>query len=434
MWVPEDGHFLCRGCHRVVTEAKKAKQEACHGACCPCLQPHSRSSTTPPQERDKLRLAKMMKFGDKVSKAPALRRLDSGRAWEGSFSFTAPLALSEAVEVKLLVWEMSRQERAAEGNAGSVRAPGEGAMAAAAAPRSPSPEGSTVGAPDVAPAVPADAPLPVFPKTAEQRSRLAQALSGVLLFRKLSPVQYEAMVDAMFERPFIAGESIIQQGDLGDNFYVVESGSLDVFVAKPGAPPQLVMSYGTADTFGELALLNNARRAATVTARGCGALWALGRVAFARVLVDVTQRQRATYEQFLQAVPLLAGLDPYDRSAMADCLVPVAFADGETVIRQGDQGDAFFLVLEGAAVALVASEHAPGGQKEVMAYQQGMYFGEVALLRDEPRKATVAARGELRVARMEVDAFRRILARPLKAALDRAAMAYSRPHDEKFVR
>jgi CRP-like cAMP-binding protein len=63
-----------------------------------------------------------------------------------------------------------------------------------------------------------------------------------------------------------------------------------------------------------------------------------------------------------------------------------------------------------------------------------MYFGEVALLRDEPRKATVVARGEVRVAKMERDAFRRLLARPLKAALDVQLSSYSRPHDEKFVR
>jgi CRP-like cAMP-binding protein len=66
-----------------------------------------------------------------------------------------------------------------------------------------------------------------------------------------------------------------------------------------------------------------------------------------------------------------------------------------------------------------------------------MYFGEIALLRDEPRKATVVARGAVTVAKMERDAFRHLLARPLGVALDRQLASYARPNavaDEKFVR
>jgi cAMP-dependent protein kinase regulator len=129
---------------------------------------------------------------------------------------------------------------------------------------------------------------------------------------------------------------------------------------------------------------------------------------------------------------MLSELDPYDRSAMADCLVEETHADGESIIRQGDPGDAFYLLLEGSAVAVVTDE--AGASREVMTYQAGMYFGEVALLRDEPRKATVVARGGVRVAKMERDAFRRLLANPLKASLDRQLASYSRVTDEKFVR
>jgi hypothetical protein len=94
----------------------------------------------------------------------------------------------------------------------------------------------------------------------------------------------------------------------------------------------------------------------------------LGRAAFKHILVDVTQRQRRTYESFLSGVPLLADLDAYDRSAMADCLLELSFAAGQEVIRQGDAGDAFYLLLEGDAAAVVADSGAPGGVKEVMKY------------------------------------------------------------------
>lgn len=264
----------------------------------------------------------------------------------------------------------------------------------------------------------------------------------VTLFRQLSPAQHAAVVDAMFERSAAPGELIIRQGDEADNFYVVEAGEFDVFVAKPGAPSapggghgKLVMSYVGGGTFGELAMLHGALRAATVAAReggNGGALWALGRDAFARILQDVTRRQRRTYEAFLATVPMLSELDPYDRSAMADCLLELSYSDGDAIIRQGDPGDAFYLLLEGSAAAMVAD--GSGSSSEVMQYAAGTFFGEVALLRDEPRKATVFARGAVRVARLERDAFRRLLANPLKAQLDRQLDTYSRPHDEKFVR
>ena len=288
-------------------------------------------------------------------------------------------------QTQLLVWEMTRQEKergGREGIHGAVRPDAAAAAAAAASP----PEQPGVAPRDgpsddsVASTSDADAPpLPSFPKTAEQRARLGATIMRVTLFRQLSPAQHAAVVDAMFERRVTPGELVIRQGDEADNFYVVEDGEFDVFVAKPGAPPaagagkhgKLVMSYVGGGTFGELALLHGAPRAATVAARETGsggALWALGRDAFLRILVDVTRRQRRTYEAFLSSVPMLSDLDPYDRSSMADCLLESTHVDGEAIIRQGDAGDAFYLLLEGDAVATVADEDAPPGApaKEVM--------------------------------------------------------------------
>ena len=349
---------------------------------------------------------------------------------------------------------MTRQDKAhrgREGVHGAVRPNASSAAtpAAASPPEQPgvSPRGDA-GPPGDAAALTSDAegpPLPSFPKTAEQRARLGKTIMRVTLFRQLSPAQHAAVVDAMFERRAAPGELVIRQGDEADNFYVVEDGDFDVFVAKPGAPPaagagigkygKLVMSYTGAGTFGELAMLHGAPRAATVAAREGGrggALWALGRDAFVRILQDVPRRQRQAYASFLATVPMLNELDPYDRSAMADCLLEETHADGEAIIRQGDPGDAFYLLLEGSAVAVVADD--AGASREVMTYTAGMYFGEVALLRDEPRKATVVARGAVRVAKMERDAFRRLLANPLKASLDRQLASYTRVTDEKFVR
>lgn len=62
----------------------------------------------------------------------------------------------------------------------------------------------------------------VFPKSDEQRQRLAESVRNILLFRSLDKEQMQDVLDAMFERKVTEGELVIKQGDDGDNFYVIE--------------------------------------------------------------------------------------------------------------------------------------------------------------------------------------------------------------------
>lgn len=62
----------------------------------------------------------------------------------------------------------------------------------------------------------------VYPKSDEQRQRLAEAVKNILLFRSLDKEQMQDVLDAMFERKIVAGDLVIKQGDDGDNFYVIQ--------------------------------------------------------------------------------------------------------------------------------------------------------------------------------------------------------------------
>lgn len=77
-----------------------------------------------------------------------------------------------------------------------------------------------------------------------------------------------------------AGEEIILQGDHGDMFYVLEEGTVDVFVKKGGAEEALIHTYEAGSTFGELALLYGSPRAATCRAATDCVLWTLDRLSF----------------------------------------------------------------------------------------------------------------------------------------------------------
>jgi len=77
------------------------------------------------------------------------------------------------------------------------------------------------------------------------------------------------------------GMVVIAQGDVGDNFYIVESGEYEVFLKQTG--DEKVHAYTSGDAFGELALMYNSPRAATVKCASAGSLWGLDQNTFRQI-------------------------------------------------------------------------------------------------------------------------------------------------------
>jgi cAMP-dependent protein kinase regulator len=158
-------------------------------------------------------------------------------------------------------------------------------------------------------------------------------------------------------------------------------------------------------SFGELALMYNAPRAATVVSAETGCtLWALDRVTFRRILMDSTYERRRMYEKFLSEVPILSTLSDYERSKIADALEAQKFHSDSVIIKEGDIGEAFYLLESG-----VAEAYKQGTEKPVKVYNKGDYFGELALLNDAPRAASVIAKTDVKVATLGKDGFQRLL-------------------------
>lgn len=285
----------------------------------------------------------------------------------------------------------------------------------------------------------------VIPKTDAQRERIKLAIANNFLFRNLDENQDEDVVNAMAEKIVRADEQVIEQGAIGDYFYIVESGSLDCYIDG-----NKVTTYGPAGSFGELALMYNSPRAATIRATTDGVLWALDRMTFRRILMENTAQKRYMYETFLAEVPILTSLDSYERFKIADALETVVFEAGETVIEQGSVGENFYLIESGEAAFFQRTPE--GEQKEINCLGKGAYFGgkisktvvqekwlspnfsltphsfsllELALLNDSPRAATVVARGRLRCATLGKRGFKRLLG-PIMDILKRNSENYAR--------
>lgn len=105
---------------------------------------------------------------------------------------------------------------------------------------------------------------------------------------------------------------------------------------------------------------------------------------------DASQHKREKYEEFLSKTPILASIDNYERSKIADTIKEASYKEGDKIIEQGAEGNVFYIIISGTAVAtkVVAEGQAA---TEVMQYKEGDYFGELSLLKGDKRAANVIA-------------------------------------------
>ena len=264
-------------------------------------------------------------------------------------------------------------------------------------------------------------------KSAEERDRILEVLHDQTLFRHLDDEQRQFIVGAMFVKEYAQDDVIIQQGDDGDNFYIIDKGTVDCFKKEgddEGAENKLMLTYEQKGAFGELAIMYNAPRAATCIAKTACRLYALERKAFKHILMKTTLEKRREYCGFLQNVPILKELNDYEQQTMADALVEETREEGDVICRQGEPGDHFYLIKAGAVVCTQAD--ALGKQVEVGRFGPGDYFGEIALLTAQTRQATVVAcEGPLKLLTLDRKTFKRVLG-PLEDVLRRNMESYKK--------
>lgn len=261
---------------------------------------------------------------------------------------------------------------------------------------------------------------PVYEKSADQEARINDVLSKSFLFNALSKDDLKVILGAFLEKKIPAGERIIQEGDDGDVMFLIESGAFDC-IKKIDGSDKVVKKCGQGDVFGELALLYNCPRAASVEATEDSVVWQLDRETFSHIVRDASAKRREAFQDFLKTVPLFKPLESYDLMQLADCLQQETLEAGQKILKQGDPGDTFYLVEEGELVATKKRES--GQEEEVLSYKRGDYFGELALLKNEPRAASVEAKTEARVCKIDRKSFKNILGQ-LEAQFKEAALKY----------
>lgn len=118
--------------------------------------------------------------------------------------------------------------------------------------------------------------------------------------------------------------------------------------------------------------------------------------------------------ELLNKVPLFKGLESDELERIASASESVSFRPGQVIVEIGDPGKALFLIVEGSVQVLYPARTS---DFELARLGPGEFFGEMALLNDKPRSATVKAMGEVRALKLDKDGFRRIILDTPRVAL-----------------
>jgi CRP-like cAMP-binding protein len=225
---------------------------------------------------------------------------------------------------------------------------------------------------------------PKFPKSEAAVQFIDNALADNFIFASLTKEERRMLIDAMKADTVQAGTIIIQQGDIGDYFYVLEDGQISFAVDG-----NHVGAAARGASFGELALLYNCPRAATCIANTVCRLWKVDQKTFRYMLANNNASQQKETIDVLRKVQFLSNLDESMLIKIADALTTVSFQQGDRIINKGDVGEVFYILKEGRVrvhdIGLGDSQYVD----QVLG--PGDFFGERALLTGEPRLANITA-------------------------------------------
>jgi putative peptide zinc metalloprotease protein len=244
------------------------------------------------------------------------------------------------------------------------------------------------------------------------RVEAAELIDALPIFEDLPEDILSDLAGRVQLRSFPAGKSVFRQGDRPDAFYVVRQGVLHVVEEDLDSGKERVLrTLGRGESFGELGLVDGAPRTATVRAVVDAELFGVDEATFDRLLSDTIHvpefAKTFQHAAELRQIPAFAALGADDIAEVLEHGDWVNVAPGQTIIEQGAEGDAFYAIRSGQVEVYKDGE--PAGS-----LGPGSHFGEVALLMDVPRTATVIATTPARLFRLDREGFERAIAGAFK--------------------
>lgn len=222
-------------------------------------------------------------------------------------------------------------------------------------------------------------------KDSSEKKLITDALNNNQFLKRLDPQQIKDMVECMYGRNYQQGSYIIKQGEPGNHIFVLAEGRVEVSQGE-----KLLPSIPLWTTFGELAILYNCTRTASVKAITNVKTWALDREVFQNIMRRTAQARDEEYRNFLRSVSLLKNLPEDKLTKIIDCLEVEYYDKGDYIIREGEEGSTFFILAKGM-VKVTQSTEGHDQPQLIKILQKGEYFGEKALISEDVRSANIIA-------------------------------------------
>jgi len=227
--------------------------------------------------------------------------------------------------------------------------------------------------------------FPEYKKASRSCDMIRSAIMDNDFMKNLETSQIKEIVDCMYPMEYAKGSLIIKEGDIGSIVYVMEEGKVEV--SREG---KFLSVMPAGKLFGELAILYNCKRTATIKAATDCKLWAIERQCFQTIMMRTGLIKQTEYTAFLKSVPSFVNLPEETLIKIADVLEETKYEEGEYIIRQGAIGDTFFIISRGR-VKVTKKEQGSSEEKFIRNLHKGDFFGEKALSGEEVRTANIIA-------------------------------------------
>lgn len=243
------------------------------------------------------------------------------------------------------------------------------------------------------------------PQTHWEAQTISMAIHRHSVLTDLTEGSRDVIISHMQHYQLDANEIVFEQGAEGSHFFVVGSGALEVLVNTTRVN---VLKSG--DSFGELALLHDVPRSATVRTLEKSDLWGLDRVTFREAVKQINVRNYKENRAFLDSVPIFAYLTSQEKDKLLGALSTQRFFPGKQVVTEGEPGDVFYIIKEGTVTC-------SANGVEVRKMRKGDYFGEQALLYNTVRTATVVSDDTVKLLSIGRDQLAEVLGQSLQQVL-----------------
>lgn len=193
---------------------------------------------------------------------------------------------------------------------------------------------------------------PEYPKPQASQAKLVELFTNSFLTKSIDPKNHLVLAKAMFGRNFVNEQVIIRYGDMGSEYFVLAKGKVRVTVYQPGTDPKDPQLHtkvafektlevnpqqdGSVDEmigFGEIALLYNDKRTASITAITDCETWVLSGDVFKHIIAQNSIRRRNISLEYLDKVELFKCLETFDKLRLIDGLKMVNMGPGEYVFH-----------------------------------------------------------------------------------------------------